>query len=258
MCWTYLVSLYNRKWVQIGVTPTNGSIDGHTPSNSSTNEHSTQTSNTDEHTSSNNIGEQTPPNNNTNEHTTPSSNIDDHIISNNIMDEEIPTTSSMDEHNVSQNSSITTVLPLLFLKVLITDAMASIHPLKKSSKVRTLQDLQGMFIKNMEKSLHGYDEARIVFDRYLDVSLKDKTRMNRSSTSAEIEYKLHPDMRLTMSIRDLLSSSKTKRNLTIMFAKALLEHFRSKAIRLYVIYDNKIVGSEEHNHEEADTLRAFP
>ena len=102
--------------VKANQIPTNGSIDGHTPPNSSTNEHSTQTSNTDEQTSSNNIDEQTPPNNNTNEHTTPSSNIDDHIISNNIMDEEIPTTSSMDEHNVSQNSSITTVLPLLFFK----------------------------------------------------------------------------------------------------------------------------------------------
>ena len=42
-----------------------------------------------------------------------------------------------------------------------------------------------------------------------------------------------------------------------MFAKAVAEHFRSKLIRLYVIYDKQIVGpdvSEEHNHEEADTL----
>ena len=41
-----------------------------------------------------------------------------------------------------------------------------------------------------------------------------------------------------------------------MFGKALVEHFHSKAIKLFVIYDNKIVGpdeSEELNHEEADT-----
>ena len=135
--------------------------------------------------------------------------------------------------------------------------MAFIYPLKKSSEIRTLQDLQELFLKNLEKSLEGYEEGRIIFDEYLDMSLKNKTRMSRASTSADIEYLLHPGMRLTMSIRDLLSSSKTKRNLTIMFAKAVVEHFHSKPIRLYVIYDKQIVGpdvSEEHNHEEADTL----
>ena len=64
-------------------------------------------------------------------------------------------------------------------------------------------------------------------------------------------------MKLTMSIKDLLSSTKTKRSLTIMFAKALIEHFKTKESRVFVIYENKIVGpntEEEHTHEEADTL----
>ena len=68
---------------------------------------------------------------------------------------------------------------------------------------------------------------------------------------------LHMEMILTMSIKDLLSSSNTKRKLTIMFAEALMHHFQDKPIKWYVVYDNKIVGpdcSEEHSHEEADTL----
>ena len=87
------------------------------------------------------------------------------------------------------------------------------------------------------------------------MSLKNKTRQRRSKTSTE--YLLHPNMRLVMSIKELLSSSKTKRNLTAIFAKALIEHFRNKEKRVFATYENRIVGpdtDEEHTHEEADTL----
>lgn len=156
------------------------------------------------------------------------------------------------EDMLTNHTSSTTVCAS---KVLILDAMAIIHPMKKSAKIRTLYDLQVEFIKLIEEKLDGYDEARIVFDRYIDLSLKNKTRQVRSKTSTE--YLIHPEMRLTMSIKDLLSSSKTKQSLTIMFAKALIEYFSNKETRVFVIYDNKIVGPdtlEEHTHEEADTL----
>ena len=71
--------------------------------------------------------------------------------------------------------------------------------------------------------MKGYDEGRIVFDKYLDQSLKNKTRLIRSKSSAE--YAVHPDMSLTMSIKDLLSASSTKRRLTVMLAEATLDHF---------------------------------
>ena len=84
--------------------------------------------------------------------------------------------------------------------------------------------------------------------------MKNKTRKGRSKT---IEYLLYPEIKLTMSVKDLLSSSKTKRNLTKMFAEALLKHFSTNDVRVFVIYDTKIVGpdiSVEHTHEKADTL----
>jgi hypothetical protein len=140
-------------------------------------------------------------------------------------------------------------------KVLIEDAMEILYCMKKTPKIRTLKDLQVQFVKNIEKVLEGCDEGRICFDRYLDLSLKNKTRKARSKSSTE--YVLHPEMKLAMSIKDLLSSTKTKRELTKMFAQALLEHFATKSTRVFVIYDNKIVGpdtSVEHTHEEADTI----
>ena len=119
-----------------------------------------------------------------------------------------------------------------------------------------ISDLQESFIKRIERMVSGFDEGRVVFDRYLDSSLKNKTRQKRSTTS--VEFKIHPEMRLTMSIKDLLSSSKSKSMLVTLFANGLLARFFSNtAIKLVVVYDNKIRYldcEEEHTHEEADTL----
>ena len=80
----------------------------------------------------------------------------------------------------------------------------------------------------------GYNEARVAFDNYLDMSLKNKTRQKRAVSSTE--FAIHPDMRLTMSLKDLLSSTRSKRSLTEMFAEAFADF------------------EQDHSHEEADTL----
>ena len=128
--------------------------------------------------------------------------------------------------------------------------------LKKTSAILKISDLQESFIKRIERMLSGFNEGRVVFDRYLESSLKNKTRQKRSTTS--VEFKIHPEMRLTMSIKDLLSSSKSKSMLVTLFANGLLARFSSNsAIKLVVVYDNKIRYldyEEEHTHEKADTM----
>ena len=42
--------------------------------------------------------------------------------------------------------------------------------------------------------MKGYTQGRVIFDRYLDVSLKDKTRAKRAASSVTIEFKVHDDM----------------------------------------------------------------
>ena len=95
-----------------------------------------------------------------------------------------------------------------------------------------------------------------MFNRYLESSLKNKTRQKRSTTS--VEFQIHPEMRLTMSIKDLPSLSKYRSMLVTLFANGLLARLSSNtAIKLVVVYDNKITYldcEEEHTHEEADTL----
>jgi hypothetical protein len=93
------------------------------------------------------------------------------------------------------------------------------------------------------------------FYRYLERSLKDKTRAKRATTS--VEYDLHNAMTLTMTIKELLSSSKTKAKLTAILAESLLADEELATFNIVVVYETTIKGhffETEHNHEEADTL----
>lgn len=141
-------------------------------------------------------------------------------------------------------------------KVLIVDAMAVLQSMKKTSVMLKLSDLQEAFIKRIEYMMEGYSEGRVVFDRYQEQSLKNQTRKKRAVTS--IEFKINLQMKLTMSIRELLSSSSTKASLTSMLAEALLQYFSGKnPFKMFVVYDVKIKSNdfkENHSHEEADTL----
>jgi len=133
--------------------------------------------------------------------------------------------------------------------------MGVLQGMKKTATMLKLSDFQAAFIQPVDTMMRGFNECRVVFDRYLDQSLKNTTRQKRSKTSTA--HELHPDMKLTMSLKDILSASKTKRQLTCMFVQGLLDHVSGRDIKLVVVYDNKIKGhdfEDEHTHEEADTL----
>ena len=149
------------------------------------------------------------------------------------------------------------IIIIIIIIIFCTFRIYDLHTgLKKTSAIMKISDLQESFIKRIERMVSGFDEGRVVFDRYLDSSLKNKTCQKRSTTS--VEFKIHPEMRLTMSIKDLLSSSKSKSMLVTLFANGLLARFFSNtAIKLVVVCDNKIRYldcEEEHTHEEVDTL----
>ena len=139
-------------------------------------------------------------------------------------------------------------------RVLIIDAMAVLKSIKKTPTMLKISDLQAAFIERIKSSATGYSEVHVVFDNYLDQSLKNKTRQKRAVSSTD--YAIHLEMKLTMSLKDILSSSRSKRCLSAMFAEALLETMGC-SLNLVVVYGNKIKShgfEQEHTHEEADTL----
>ncbi len=113
-----------------------------------------------------------------------------------------------------------------------------------------ISDLRNAFNERIEKMMLGYNEGRVVFDRYMDQSLKNKTQNKRATTS--VEYEIHLEMKLTMSIKELLSASSTKKKLTCLLGQGLLKHFsKGTSFQLVVVNDTLF---EVHTQEEADTL----
>ena len=112
----------------------------------------------------------------------------------------------------------------------------------------------------------GYDEARLVFDHYLENSLKSKTRASRATSQAaeKANYDVHDNMSIkTISLKKLFSSSSTKNSLTVLLSEALLLKTNGTTQKVVVSFLNctKVntphslpVDMEEHEHEEADTL----
>ena len=94
--------------------------------------------------------------------------------------------------------------------------------MKKTTTKLKLSDFQAAFIQRVDTMMKCFNECCVAFDRYLDQSLKNMTRQKRSKTSTE--YELHTDMKLTMSLKDIMSASKTKRQMTCMFAQGLLDY----------------------------------
>ena len=157
----------------------------------------------------------------------------------------------------AKGESLDSISPVLTghpFRVLVIDAMAVLHSMKKTPMMIKIADFQAAFIKRIESLAYNYNQVHVIFDNYLDQSLKNKTRQKRAVSSKE--YVIHSEMKLIMPLKDILSSTKSKRSLTEMFAEALFEKL-SNSWNLVVIYSNKIKSrgfEEEHKHEEADTL----
>ena len=75
-------------------------------------------------------------------------------------------------------------------KVLNVDAMAVLQSMKKTHATKKLLDLKDAVIQRIDRMMNGYSGGRVVFGRYIDQSLKNKTRQKRDSTSTEFE--IHP------------------------------------------------------------------
>ena len=70
------------------------------------------------------------------------------------------------EEDLTQNDSIEEADATI--KVLMLQCM------KKKNTMQTMSDLQDAFNERIQSMVSGYDEVRVVFDQYIDQSLKNK------------------------------------------------------------------------------------
>ena len=58
--------------------------------------------------------------------------------------------------------------------------MAIVQKLKKTKDTKTCRDLGEVFIKRVKLESRQYDEVYLIFDRYIEGSLKERTRHKRT------------------------------------------------------------------------------
>ena len=124
------------------------------------------------------------------------------------------------------------------------------------------QDFAEAFIKKILRIGKDFAEIHVIFDRYIQNSLKSRTRHHRTS-GKEVRYRVKNETSIAnTSLKQFLSHADTKQDLTIFLSHKVVERFISLGINFVVTFDTKSLTNIDdlemnlnvHDHEEADTL----
>ena len=125
-------------------------------------------------------------------------------------------------------------------------------------------DFAQAFIHSISKIMSGYKEGRVIFDRYIENSLKSQTRNKRSGWVEPIRFDINDSTNIKLiPLKTFLSHIDTKAKLTEHLGKALLAKFSDSEKNLVVVHGTSTYANypglfhpniRNHQHEEADTL----
>ena len=168
---------------------------------------------------------------------------------------EIPSSDTADKARVSSQSRSRPY------SVAVFDGMAELQKLKKTPSMKTCQDLAIEFCSKLDSSLQKYDETHLVFDTYLENSLKNAMRRKRAGKTTPVEFKISDSTNITnISMRTLLSHSKTKDELTAYISEKAIVFAQKMKRNLVTSWRNEAKTAEgvdvtalKSTHEEADT-----
>ncbi|CAB4011170.1 Hypothetical predicted protein [Paramuricea clavata] len=105
-------------------------------------------------------------------------------------------------------------------KICIIDAMAVVQTIKKGTKMTTCADFAQAFVSVIKKILHEYDEGRVIFDRYIEHSLKSQTRVKRTSGKDPMKFQVNDTTNIkNVPLKTFLSHIETKTQLTEYLGK---------------------------------------
>jgi len=148
-------------------------------------------------------------------------------------------------------------------KVIIIDGQAVVQSMTKHPGMDTICDLGDAFVKRTDGLTRKYAEGRVIFDRYITGSLKEKTRVKRAGSTQPVKFIIQGQMSIrNVSMKLLLSHTSTKSQLTEYLGKRLLDHFAGSDKGFVVVYGTSTLSNKEglfdpnlctHTHEEADT-----
>ena len=111
-------------------------------------------------------------------------------------------------------------------KVLIVDGMALVNAIqmKDESSMKNCQEFAEAFIRRLGSEASSYSEVRLIFDRYLTTSLKEKTREKRTAGN-EIKFRVSDNTNIA---KQFLSHIDTKAELTTYLSEKALSFLEQR------------------------------
>ena len=148
------------------------------------------------------------------------------------------------------------------LNAVIIDAMALFNKIQITPHMKTCSEIKTAFKNRLLQEASEFDDIRLVFDRYLNWSLKEQCCEKRTS-GTQIKYIIRDSTPLEgITLKDFLSHIETKSDLTTYLAEYCVKELKKTDKKFVVVYQTYCVTNIEnyppdlvyHNHEEADTL----
>ena len=146
-------------------------------------------------------------------------------------------------------------------RVTVVDGMALVNRVHKNPGMKTWKEFAEGFVALMMTVSQGFDEIRLIFDRYIIQSLKSRARKKRTSGN-KVRYKVSHDGNIdNVRLKQLLTHIETKRDLTIYLPVYSQQVLQKDGLKYSITYDMITVTNipdfsmelTKHDHEEADT-----
>lgn len=154
---------------------------------------------------------------------------------------------------------------------IIVDGMAVVQSINKSPEMKYCEDLAKAFVSKIIQEYRTYNNIHIVFDVYIETSLKTQMREKRNKGEDVYYHITDKTLIKNITLKEFLSSSKTKSELTAYLGRKILQHHivsepTIKIETIIVSHNNKTYCNSpnisgdillDNNHEEADTLLVY-
>ena len=147
-------------------------------------------------------------------------------------------------------------------KVVILDGMALVNKLALTRDIKTCKDLKILFAEKLLMETDGAPEIRLVFDKYIESSLKERTREKRTAGKSTRYIITVSTSIVGVPLKQLLSDIQTKQDITVYFAENIISILQNMGKSFVIVYETKSVTNIagypndllNHDQEEGDTL----
>ena len=127
------------------------------------------------------------------------------------------------------------------VKVVILDGMALVNKLVLTRDVETCKDLKILFAEKLLMETDGAPGIRLVFDRYIESSLKERTREKRTAGKSTRYIIIDSTSVVGVPLKQLLSDIQTKQDITVYFAEHIISILQNMGKSFVIVYETKSV-----------------